>query len=200
MASFLLGPIYAPPAGLSTSDGMQSVTDSLVRDLESTLRHGRSPFGSFIGNTSSVSVGVVSTQEEATPLVDYHFTSDSLNTSAGSTDRVTSTSVYRIGSISKLFTVYALLVNYGWSCWDHGVTRYVPELRRSTQHGDCSAVDSVEWDRITVGSLASQLSGIGRDCASSSSSMHACIQDLWFSCVPHLWLTISWARRKRRPV
>lgn len=77
---------------------------------------------------------------------------------------MTNTSLYRIGSISKLFTVYTLLVNYGWEHWDDNITKYLPELQGAANLDDDTSVAHADWSKITVGGLASQLSGIGRDC------------------------------------
>lgn len=163
--SFLLGPTYPPPSGLASSDDFRDITDSLARTLDSSLKSGQSSFGEFWGNSSSLSITAVSTQDGVdVPFLDYHFSSPYLNTSAGSIVKVTSSSVYRIGSISKLFTVYMLLVNYGWHCWDQSVTCHIPELRQASHGLGTNAVEHVDWDHVTIGSLASQLSGVGRDC------------------------------------
>ena len=77
---------------------------------------------------------------------------------------MTNTSLYRIGSISKLFTVYTLLVNYGWEHWDDSITKYLPELQGAANLEADTSVAHADWSKVTVGDLASQLSGIGRDC------------------------------------
>ena len=46
-------------------------------------------------------------------IFDFDFTGPSLNASAGGTARVSVESVFRIGSISKLFTMYAFILHKG---------------------------------------------------------------------------------------
>ncbi|KAI1745958.1 putative penicillin-binding protein [Xylaria scruposa] len=166
MASFLLGPIYEPPAGLLTSSVSNIWASHLAGTLSEILQSGHSDFGDFEANTSSVSITVLSTEDdESAPFFDFHHTSPFLNHSAGGTSHVTKNSIYRIGSISKLFTTYTLLVGFGWKSWNHAVTQYIPELRNASSSGAGRPIESVDWDSITIGALASQSSGIGRDYA-----------------------------------
>lgn len=168
MAGFLLGPVFQPPLGLLSSPPMRAVTTNLSNALMDTIQHGYSNFGNFSANSSAISITALSTEDDGnSPFFDFQFSSPFLNRSAGSTEIVNSTSMYRIGSISKLFTVYTLLVNYGWEHWDEAITQYLPELQDVTNLPGDTSLTSVDWSKITVGDLASQLSGIGRDCKSS---------------------------------
>ncbi|KAJ2986061.1 hypothetical protein NUW58_g5208 [Xylaria curta] len=166
MPSFLLGSVYNPPTGLLASSVVGSWASRLSGTLNQVLQSGHSSFGDFEANTSSVSITIVSTEDnENVPFFDFHYTSPFLNDSAGSTDHVTKNSIYRIGSISKLITAYTLLVGYGWESWDHTITRYIPELREASSSQASSPIADVDWDKITIGALTSHLSGIGRDYA-----------------------------------
>ena len=159
----LLGPTFPPPRLLSTNFGFLSTCSQLSSTLKSSLEQGKGPFGNFTSNASSVSISIASTAQDST-IFDFNFTGSSLDTSAGGTDRVSANSIFRIGSISKLLTVYAFLLNGGLELWERPVTEYVPELRQLSQnYGDCSDLNSVRWQEVTLGSLASQMSGIGRD-------------------------------------
>lgn len=73
------------------------------------------------------------------------------------TTHVGGDTVFRIASISKTFTVYALLLQESIHL-DDVVTKFLPELMDREERDGL-----VSWDRITVRSLASQLSGIPRD-------------------------------------
>ena len=68
--------------------------------------------------------------------------------------------IYRVGSVTKLITAYALLVKNGMLDFHEPVLKYLPELG-STKANE---VDKTAWDDVTVGALASHLSGIMRDC------------------------------------
>ncbi|KAL5358460.1 beta-lactamase/transpeptidase-like protein [Aspergillus floccosus] len=153
MPGFLLGPIFQPPSGLLSSPNVRAVTANLSTSLIQTIHQGHSSYGDFTANSSSISITALSTQDaQNSPLFDFHFSSPFLNQSAGSTEDVTNISLYRIGSISKLFTY-----------WDESITKYLPELQGAANLDDDTSVAHVDWSKITIGDLASQLSGIGRD-------------------------------------
>ena len=160
----LLGPAYLPPQKLQCSENLSSTLSNLSTQLTTILANGSSPFGNFTGNASSVSISIVNTCQK-NPLFAFQSTSKELNISAGGTTKVTSDSIFRIGSISKLLTVYAFLLNDGFAHWDRPVTDYVPELRKDVlSQINISKVDQVMWEDISLGSLASFMSGVGRDC------------------------------------
>lgn len=162
----LLMSAFPPPVGLNSDTNFLSATTELSSSLQKVLSQGVSAFGNFTPNGTSVSVSVKSTAQQSS-LFDFHFTGAGLNTSAGSTSRVTGDSVFRIGSISKLFTVYAHLLHNGLDHWEQPITNYVPELLDyARKFGNGSPVDNVNWEEVTVGALASQMSGIGANCKS----------------------------------
>lgn len=161
----LLGPSFTPPSNILSSNVIQEAVLNVTNALNKAIRTGESIFGSFNSSTTSFSLTATS-QLDSSPILDFHHTSGSLNISAGSTWKITSDTVYRIGSVSKLFTVYALLLNNGTRHWNRPVTDFIPELKHAAQHPphNSTVVDWVQWDQVTVSALASQLSGIGRDC------------------------------------
>ncbi|KAF7547401.1 hypothetical protein G7046_g9019 [Stylonectria norvegica] len=72
--------------------------------------------------------------------------------------------VFRIGSVSKLLTVYALLSEVGMGHMNDPVTTWVPELAKlAKQKGTLAPVENVNWGQVTLGALASQMAGISRD-------------------------------------
>jgi len=171
--SFLLGPIYAPPSGLSTSNTINTWASNVSITLNQILSSGHSDFGEFEANTSTVSITALSTEDdEYVPFFDFHYSSPFLDHEAGGTNHATKDSIYRIGSISKLFTVYALLLECGWKCWDDSISQYIPELHRAVSARPLNAIDEPDWGQITVGALASQLSGVGRDCKYLDGDLH----------------------------
>ncbi|KAK3985433.1 beta-lactamase/transpeptidase-like protein [Cladorrhinum sp. PSN332] len=91
-------------------------------------------------------------------MFDIHFTPNVRNEIG--TDEVTANTVYRVGSISKIFTVLSVLQESSIS-FEDPVTKYLPSLNDNQPNG--SSIEAVQWDQVTVGSLASHISGIGRD-------------------------------------
>ncbi len=67
--------------------------------------------------------------------------------------------MYRIASISKVFTVLLLLRHEGRISLDDPVTKYVSELAAAEAE---ESVEAVSWGNVTLGALASHLGGIGR--------------------------------------
>lgn len=63
-----------------------------------------------------------------------------------------------------MFTVWSLLLGDGGLILDEPVTEYLPELNRAA--GD--DIERVAWDEVTVGQLASHMSGLARDCTYST--------------------------------
>ena len=59
--------------------------------------------------------------------------------------------------MSKLFTVYAILVaGGGLTTLDIPVTRYLPEL---IKEGNVDPLKNIKWEDVTIGALASQQGG-----------------------------------------
>ncbi|KAF3766158.1 beta-lactamase/transpeptidase-like protein, partial [Cryphonectria parasitica EP155] len=93
-------------------------------------------------------------------LVDLHYTPPVRQ--ANSTTHVDGNTVYRVGSISKIFTALGIL-KVGIQM-DDVVTDYIPEFQGLEATGEASnPAVTVSWDDITIGALASHMSGIGLD-------------------------------------
>ncbi|CAK7212745.1 hypothetical protein SCUCBS95973_001567 [Sporothrix curviconia] len=170
--------IYAglpAPSQLSTlgKDYIAAATNSTQLQFLAAS-NGLAPYGTYTSNTTAFAVEVFSvTANESLftfnydppGLVDAH--TIGVNTIAMDT-------VFRLGSVSKLWTTYIFLVAAGDRSWNDPITKYVPELAQlAASLSDQGAVDHVEWESVTVGSLASQLGGIARDAAFSPSLQSA---------------------------
>lgn len=106
---------------------------------------------------TSFSIDIFSTVNNQS-LYSYHHAAPALNGSLTKGVQSDET-VYRIGSVSKLFTVYAILAYTGGiQVFDEPVTRYLPEL---TGNMGANPVEKIIWEDITVGALASQMGGTG---------------------------------------
>lgn len=66
--------------------------------------------------------------------------------------------VSKIGSVSKLFTAYAIIAQAGIEVFSHPVTRYLPELASNSTSNPLQRID---WNDVTVGVLLSQQAGSG---------------------------------------
>lgn len=159
----LYGPIFPKPTKLLSDPAVQ---------YAATLLDGIFP--QYIDNANSsgserfsYSVEVFSATEDL-PLYAHHWTATNLPllNSSGVT-RVTGDSVYRIGSITKIFTILAFLATVGDSVMNDPVSKHLPEIAELAAQSSGSAIWAPDWDSITVGSLATQTSGLIRDCKST---------------------------------
>lgn len=168
-----LGPVYEVPQNLSTVASIRLAAQNLTALIDRRVEHlNDSPPTTFLNVNTSFSIDLFSARDHES-LFQYHFTAPVLN--ASSTKKVDENTIYRIGSISKLVTVLALLLQEGKVHFHDPVTKYVPELARYAEQGNRDDDESetgdyattTKWSQITVGSLASHLSGIGRNCTSN---------------------------------
>lgn len=161
-------------AGLPAPSQLATVGSSHVKDAINSTQlqflaasNGLIPYGQYESNTTAFSVQVYSAAS-GEPLFTFSFDSPGLvdTHSVGVTTIATDT-VFRLGSVSKLWTTYVFLLAAGDRCWNDPITDYVPELAAlaAADGNIADSVDHVDWSSVTVGSLASQLSGIARDAA-----------------------------------
>jgi CubicO group peptidase (beta-lactamase class C family) len=150
----LLGPAYPKLTNPASSTFLQGAKSTFDADLAQALGTGQ-----LDNKTAIFSLQVFSSHSDD-PLYEYHYAAAGSNGSL-SGNTLNSGTLYRIGSISKLVSVYSILSKLSDEYWDEPVVKYVPELARAPWR---NAVDNVKWSDITLGELAGQVSGIGRDC------------------------------------
>ncbi|RBQ78067.1 hypothetical protein FVER14953_03457 [Fusarium verticillioides] len=71
--------------------------------------------------------------------------------------------VFRVGSVSKLLTVYTLLVEVGMKHMNDPVTKWVPELALAARKNKGDHTRKVQWDEVTIGQLSGHMAGISRN-------------------------------------
>lgn len=73
------------------------------------------------------------------------------------------TTISKIGSVSKLFTTYAIIAKAGIEIFSHPITRYIPELacNSTSNSSNGTPLDHIRWADVTVGALASHQAGSG---------------------------------------
>ncbi|KAK3498710.1 beta-lactamase/transpeptidase-like protein [Neurospora crassa] len=103
--------------------------------------------------------------EDNSAAVRSNITSYSLevNITNGGVKKTDADTVYRLGSLTKIFTVYTWLVQDGDAKWNEPISKYVSELAKAADKAKDDPVGNVAWGEVTVGSLAGQLSGAVRD-------------------------------------
>ncbi len=168
----LLGPDFPAPSSPASSNAIKGAIQTMNDSLKNALVKA-TIYGQLDPNTTSFSVNVYSTHED-TSLFTYHYSAPGLAHPSEGVATVDSNTVYRIGSISKLLTVYNFLIAVGDVSFNEPITKYVPELSTyATKNAailETDDIDTFNWVDITVGALASQLSGIVRDFSLSPAS------------------------------
>ena len=146
------GPVLPAPSAPSSHDNVKLSVEALAEQFKLFT-------GAF--ERTAVSIGVASIYEEQ-PILDLHHTPSKLDPRG--VDEVDRDAVYRIGSISKIFTVLAALKTEGLHM-DDPVTKYLPQLRKLKEQQDVNnQITTVNWDKVTLQALASHMAGIPGDC------------------------------------
>ncbi|CAI7653968.1 unnamed protein product [Penicillium pancosmium] len=155
----LVGPAFPWPTPSSTNKRLDTARKKLSALLEPI-------FNAANGSTNSIAVQAFDTFNDS-PLFQWSYTADNLDTNLG-VSHVDQNSVFRVGSVSKLWAMYLFLAEAGMDTLSDPIVKYVPELQ-SAVPGD--AINSVQWANVTVGELASHLAGVGRDWNPSMTQM-----------------------------
>ncbi|GES63309.1 beta-lactamase-like protein [Aspergillus terreus] len=161
----LLGPAF-PPFTLDTNDKtVGGALQNLTKAFDTLVATNTGAHGDVSPNTT-FSIALFSSDpgnaEDEPFFWQYHHTSPALNQSLAGSHTANKKSIYRVGGLTEVFTIWSLLLTEdGDHIMDDPVTKYLPELVHDTRNQD--AIDHVVWDDITVGQLASHMSGIARD-------------------------------------
>ncbi|PGG97726.1 hypothetical protein GX51_07170 [Blastomyces parvus] len=154
----LLGPTFSSDFDLDETDAFTKAKDSFPGVIEALFESGV-----VDSSVSSFAIDVYSTVTNKSVYSYFHqATNPALNETfpAGGIDDGTT---IRVGSVSKLFTVYAIVAQAGgMEVLDHLVTKYLPELaNESPKTDDDAPLERIAWEDMTVGALASHMGGTG---------------------------------------
>ncbi|KAI0465682.1 beta-lactamase/transpeptidase-like protein [Xylaria cf. heliscus] len=156
-ACALAGPGFPSPSGLSNS----SILSESIAEFERSLRDVEL---GLQANDTAWAVALFSSRENKTLYEQYYTPPIDVGVS-----QVDTHSIFRIGSVSKVFSVWSFLIEVGDTRFNDPITKYVPELANLTCNSGSdgqelySDIDHVRWDEITLGQLASHAAGIPRD-------------------------------------
>ncbi|KAJ5176200.1 uncharacterized protein N7482_002077 [Penicillium canariense] len=156
----LLGPIFPAPTNLSTDPTLAAAFHNISSILEQATNNGTL-------SENSISLQIFD-RSHAGPLLSFSYTARSINTTLG-VSTVDQDTVFRVGSVSKLWTMVLFLAEEGLWPFQEPVARFVPELRQAAIEVEqdprkrWNNIDYVRWGDVTIGELASHLAGIARD-------------------------------------
>ena len=146
---------FPAPLLQANNDALVSIFRDIKIEIQNAIQNVDPPFNV---NTTSFAVEVTSTEET---LWGHYRTAPLLgNYTDSEPTHVNPNTAFRIASISKVFTVLAVLLEEKASRLNlrDPITKYITELANDENDG------GIRWEDITLESLASQLSGIPREC------------------------------------
>lgn len=153
----ILGPAFPAPTEIGSDPTFIAATQNLTAQVQQAIESGQ-----LAGN--SISVQIFSGSDSYTAYGLSH-TDDSVRHGAVGVREVDENTIFRIGSISKLWTMLLYMTFNGTRHFQEPVSKYVPELRSPYNHSqEMDQIDYVNWDEVTIGELASHQAGITRDC------------------------------------
>ncbi|CAO2650239.1 Nn.00g015310.m01.CDS01 [Neocucurbitaria sp. VM-36] len=164
-----LGPAFPAPKLLASSASFQSVLTTLQATLQTAFSSGISSHGPVNPN-DTYSIQIFSTSSEEA-LCDFHHR----GVHVVGNRTVDGDSVYRIASVTKLFTVYLLLLRGGDELFNSPVPKYLPEL-----------AGKQNWDDITVGALAGYVGGISSELYGTETLSGGSLADVYPGVFPPL--------------
>lgn len=159
------GPAYPPPSDLSSNqshvfEAFQNLTTALSTYLSDT--NETSPTAALKNFTFSI--GLFSVPDPAAREQQFHYTSPEVANGTNGTRKVDGDSIYNIASVSKLFTVFAGLLELSESDWNTPLTEINPLFKQYVeQNPKTNLAITVQWDTITPAALAAQIAGVPRD-------------------------------------
>lgn len=165
---FPLGPVFPAPQSPTNSSSVQDALSALNDTLSASLGPDGSEYG-VLDNQSTTFIVDIYSIHSSESLFTYVFNAPDFSNATIGVSEVDESTVFRIGSMSKLLSVWNFLIAAGDTSWNDRVTKYIPELADyaslHAQDLDKGDVEYYDFDSITVGALASQMSGLNRDFA-----------------------------------
>ncbi|KAL5333611.1 beta-lactamase/transpeptidase-like protein [Aspergillus crustosus] len=162
----LPGPAFPAPRQAGKSAVFNQATADFLHSLNEILNPSTKSAPIINPDLTSFAIQVYSSHH-STPLFEHYHTTPSVRNNTGGVKIVDEDTVFRIGSVSKLWTVLLLLIENGFSTFYEPVSKYIPEIRQAIEdvQNDETAFDAiniVQWEEVTIGELASHMSGLER--------------------------------------
>ncbi|RYP80035.1 hypothetical protein DL770_006394 [Monosporascus sp. CRB-9-2] len=145
---------FPVPTGLASSPTVRAALEELTASFVESP-----PVANPQATSWSVQVFSASADE---PLWEHYHTAPELGNNTPGVKEVDGDTIYRLGSNTKIFTMLTFLHEAGESYLNDPVSQWVPELADRAA-GD--PISDTDWDSITLGALAGQMSGLVRDYA-----------------------------------
>ncbi|KAI1366401.1 beta-lactamase/transpeptidase-like protein [Xylaria arbuscula] len=153
----LQGAVLPAARNLTKSSGAIETSLSMLQNELQTIINTPAVFDNA---STSFQLNVFSKDDS---LLSFSYAATSLDNSSLPSNNLDENTIFRIGSVSKLLTVYTLLSEIGVNHLKDPVTKWVPELAGCADTEAEDPVNQVKWDEVTIGALASHGAGLDRD-------------------------------------
>lgn len=147
----IIGPSFIANTDISESQAIQDAKEAFPGIIEGLFESG------VLNSTDLVFAVDVFSAHTNSSIYNYYHVGEGMNVTLTSGE-LNDDTIGRVGSVSKLFTTYGLLVKAGIEVFSHPLTRYLPELLGNPSDDN---QDHIRWEDITVGALASHQAGSG---------------------------------------
>ncbi|KAH9904273.1 beta-lactamase/transpeptidase-like protein [Xylariomycetidae sp. FL2044] len=152
------GPAFPKPTNLAESN----VINTAIANLTATF-NARGADIDTNPNGTSWAIQVFSASSEEPVWENYHTALNLLGVDTPGTEAIEAGTVFRLGSVTKIFTILNFLIHAGDGYWNTPVTSFIPELNLLADKAQYDSIMNTAWDEITLGNLASHMAGIVRD-------------------------------------
>lgn len=153
------GAAFTKPANLAASPTIQTALKNLTAAFETyDQTSSNNP------NGTSWSLQVFSAYTDEPVWEHYHTANNLLDKDESGNFTIGPDTIYRLGSLTKVFTMLTFLAEAGDSYLNEPVTKYIPELELLAAKARSNPIMSVDWSSVTIGGLASHMGGLARDC------------------------------------
>jgi CubicO group peptidase (beta-lactamase class C family) len=163
LADFL-GPTYPAPVDLTSSKSLvPPAWKNLTSIFDAYLKEQQKPTATSsltIVENVTFSIGLFSLHDSAAQRLQYHYTAPEIANAPNGTHKVDGDSIYRVASVSKLFTVFAGMLSLTDEDWNRPLSEIIPGLADFAGREDRSPYDAIRWDKITPWALAAQMAGL----------------------------------------
>ncbi|KAK8050012.1 hypothetical protein PG994_011742 [Apiospora phragmitis] len=162
VSSRFLGPMDPAPVDISGKDSIVRATwENITSKFDQHFSGKEHPTILAGLNKHTFSLGLFSTRDsEAAGCLQYHHTGLDVKNSSNGVDTVNGESIYRVASLSRLFTVFAGLIELKPQAWSSPLAEIFPEIAGLPNN---DPIRHIDWHAVTPLSLASQISGVPRD-------------------------------------
>ncbi|KAJ3566853.1 hypothetical protein NPX13_g6978 [Xylaria arbuscula] len=150
----LEGPVFPKPLNLANSNVIRTAISNLTETFDG-ITNGAQNYSFALQVFSAHDPDPIFSVLHTAPKL------AKLNTTGVQT--IDEHTVFRLGSLTKIHSIYLFLINAGDKVWNEPVTNYVPELQALTNRSD--PISNTAWEQVTIGGLATQMTGIPRDYA-----------------------------------